>query len=67
MDERWVEVETRLAFQEEAVDKLNRVVAEQGLAIGQLRIQLTELAARLRQLAESSTQVGGEEPPPPHY
>lgn len=67
MESRWVDLETRLAFQEESIDQLNRSVAEQRQAIEQLRAQLAELALSLRQLAQSAPQVSSEESPPPHY
>lgn len=66
MEERLIDLETRLAFQEDAIQELNTVVADQQRLITTLRLELDGLKARLRELTPSPID-GGAEPPPPHY
>jgi len=63
-----VELETRIAFQDDAIEQLNRTVAGQQKEIDRLREELARLAAQMRSLAGSPvTLAQAEEPPPPHY
>lgn len=64
---RIVELETRLAFQEQALAELSDALAE-------ARIEGGRLAERMRQALDDLKQARGEafadpvaEPPPPHY
>lgn len=67
LDRRVVELETRLAFQEQALAELSDALAE-------VRLEAVRQAERVRQLQEEMKQSRGElfadasqEPPPPHY
>lgn len=66
--ERLIDIETKLAFQEDTVQALNDVVCRQQKQIDQLEAQVRRLAERLKQLAEAQTPAS---PPldekPPHY
>ena len=62
-----MELETRLAFQEEALDALSRTLAAQQQALAELREQLAELSCTLRQLTGSPVAAGSSDEPPPHY
>ena len=66
MDDRIVELETRLTFQEEHLDGLSQTVGRQQQLIDDLRRELDELRQRLRVLATAAMERHGEEPPP-HY
>jgi SlyX protein len=64
-----IDLEMRLAFQERALEQLNRVVAEQQLELDGLQREIRELRARV-----GTAQGGDEESPrsleddrPPHY
>jgi SlyX protein len=58
-------LETRLAFQDETIETLNKTITEQWLKIDGLTRQLKALSERL-EVAES--RVPGEaNEPPPHY
>lgn len=65
-DPRIVELESRLAFQDDAIQALNEIVIGQQRLLEQLRIQFVALASRQREL-QSSLEDTGDEPPPPHY
>lgn len=65
-----IEVEERLAFQERALDQLNRVVADQQLELDELSKEVREL----RRQRVSGTGTDGpserrtlEDDRPPHY
>lgn len=67
LEQRVVELETRLAFQEHALGELSDALAE-------LRLQAAHNAELLRRSLEELKQARGafyadpaEEPPPPHY
>ncbi len=67
MDEWLVDLETRLAFQEDAIDALNRASVAQERAIADLRAEVAELSRALRQVSGLPVPGPGEEPAPPHY
>lgn len=66
-EQRIVDLETRVAFQEEAIHELNRTVASQRNEINALRRDIEALRGQLRELAAPGVDTAGDEPPPPHY
>lgn len=62
-----IELQTKLAFQEDAIDALNAVVARQENRISTLERAQQALTEQLRALAASISVERGQEPPPPHY
>lgn len=67
VEQRLVELETRLAFQEHAVQELSDALAE-------ARLEVARNAERLRQAMHDLKLARGDlladpssEPPPPHY
>jgi len=61
-----IELQTRTAFQDQALQTLSDTVARQQQALVELQKDLEELQRQLRALQPS--EVDGEaEPPPPHY
>ncbi|MFM8331819.1 MAG: SlyX family protein [Candidatus Methylumidiphilus sp.] len=66
--DRLIDIETKLAFQEDTLQALNDVVCRQQKQIDQLEAQVRRLAERLKQLAEAQAPAS---PPldekPPHY
>lgn len=67
LEERLIDLETRLAFQEDTLQQLNDVLVEQGRRVDLLRDRLTQAEERLRTLQPSLLGRIEEEPPPPHY
>lgn len=66
MENRLIELETRLAFQDEAWQTLNTVVVRQNAEIAALAREIEALKAQLRALATTSEANRADEPPP-HY
>jgi len=64
---RVVELETRVAFQDQTVQELNETVIRQQREIDNLTRELETLRGRLRGLAPSPVVPPDEETPPPHY
>jgi SlyX protein len=58
-------LETRLAFQDDTIETLNKTITEQWLKIDALTRQLATLSERLQE-AESRVP-GAVNEPPPHY
>jgi len=67
MENRLIELESRLAFQEHTLQELNGVVARQQQEILALRRELETLRTQLRAMAPALVANRAEEPPPPHY
>lgn len=63
---RLIEIETRLAFQEQTLQEMSDVVARQQAEIERLTLAVKELRERLRVIA-SPVADPSEETPPPHY
>lgn len=66
-ESRLVDIETKLAYQEDLVETLNRVVSEQQLTIDKLENTCRKLAERLLGLSEAFEASQVEDAPPPHY
>lgn len=65
--ERWIDLETRMAFQEHTLAELNDIVAEQGRELVSLRLELGRALADLKTLRGLLYADPASEPPPPHY
>ncbi|MBV4534898.1 MULTISPECIES: SlyX family protein [Pseudomonas] len=66
LESQIIDLETRMAFQDDTIQALNDVVVEQGRVIDRLQLQMAELIKRYEEMVG---QYGseGEEAPPPHY
>ena len=65
-----VELQTRIQFQEDTIQKLDDVVIGQAELLDRMRQKLTELEERVEQLAFASNNPGGSasaDEKPPHY
>jgi SlyX protein len=65
LSERIDALETRLTYQDEAIETLNQAITKQWFEIDRLTRQLAEMKERLRE-AESHAP-GPSNEPPPHY
>ncbi len=66
-EERFVDLEIKLAHQEDMVESLNQVVYQQSKRIDQLEDLLHKLAAHIRANASGSGISGAANEKPPHY
>jgi SlyX protein len=57
-------LETRLTFQDEIIETLNKTITEQWLKIDALTRQLASVSERLQ---EAEIHAPGANEPPPHY
>jgi SlyX protein len=60
-------LETALAYQEQAVEDLNKTVLAQAAEIATLKRLVGNLGERLREIADNPALSEPPEPPPPHY
>ena len=67
MDERIIELETTLAFQELALQGLSDEMATQQKLIDQLLVEIIQLKKYVRAGQVSPIMKASDEPPPPHY
>jgi SlyX protein len=67
MENRFIELETRLAFQDNSLQELNAVVVRQQREISALTRELETIKAQLKTLAPDLVASRAEETPPPHY
>lgn len=67
MEERITELESRVAFQDDTIQKLNDVIVAQQEQIDNLTVEVRALAEQLRALSPQFIASESEETPPPHY
>lgn len=67
MQERLTDLESRFAFQEQAIQELSDVVARQQREIDTLVRELEMLREYVRNITPSMVASEAEETPPPHY
>ncbi len=67
MDDPIIDLQSRLAFQEQTIQELNEVITDQQQQLDQLREELRILEQRIVSLAETQPVSSEKEPPPPHY
>ena len=67
MDERIIELETRVAFQEESIHSLSQAFSHQQQIINELRLEIDELRQRLKAVTTSVFDEETIDLPPPHY
>jgi SlyX protein len=65
--ERLEKLETTIAYQEQAIEDLNKTVLAQATEIAQLKRLVGNLGERLREIADNPALSEPPEPPPPHY
>ncbi len=67
MDNRLTNLEVKLAFQDDLLESLNRIVAAQQQQLDLLQQELRLLYQQIKTLQPSQINTAAEEPPPPHY
>jgi SlyX protein len=66
-DERIIELEIKLAYQDDLLQELNTIVAAQQRQIDQLEAALKWLHARMQSLSEERANPNNAIEIPPHY
>ena len=64
-EDRFVDIEIKLAHQEDLVESLNQMVYQQGRRIDQLEAMLSQMAEHVRNNAQSGPNLVNDKPP--HY
>ncbi len=67
IEERLENIETKISFQEDLIEELNKVVYQQQQKLGQLEAICTSLARHIQSLAESGNEIKSANEMPPHY
>ncbi len=67
MQDRLIELETKISYQDHTIGELNSVVIRQQQQIDQLEKNLKRLQAHLKQSDNHDIARPDEEVPPPHY
>ncbi len=65
--DRLERLETTVAYQEQAIEDLNKTILAQAAEIAQLKRLTANLGDRLREIADNPALAEPPEPPPPHY
>lgn len=66
LEDRVMELESRLAFQDDTIQALNDVLVTQQRALDRLQQQMAAMLKRQEELG-SQFEIFGEDAPPPHY
>ena len=66
-EERLVDLETRLAYQDQLVEALNKLVYEQDKRVRKLEATCKELSKQFTTLSEDPGIAENDDQPPPHY
>ncbi|MCW1936197.1 hypothetical protein EGJ86_02880 [Pseudomonas sp. o96-267] len=66
LESRIMELESRLAFQDDTIQALNDELVEQSKRIERMQLQLAVLARRQEELS-GQAGITEDEAPPPHY
>ena len=66
-EDRLVEIEIKLAYQEDLVESLNTTVYQQQLQIDKLEALFSALAQQVRDNAQQHPVMGSSQERPPHY
>lgn len=67
MEERIIELETRISYQDHMIGELNDVVTSQQKQIDRLEKQVQRMEQHLKGASGSGLARHDEEAPPPHY
>ncbi len=66
-EDRLINIETKLAFQEDLIEELNKTVYQQQQKIERLEAICEALARQMRSLAEAGNEKASANERPPHY
>ena len=64
-EDRFINIEIKIAHQEDLVESLNQVVYQQSRRIDQLEAMVSHLAEQIRNSSQSGPNISNDKPP--HY
>ena len=67
IEERLVNIETKISYQEDLIEELNKVVYQQQQKLDQLEAVCKSLTRHIQSLAEAGNESKAAIEPPPHY
>lgn len=67
MEDRVLDLEMKVAFQDDAIEKLSLALDEQQKALYKLERELAEVRERIRSKDDEEVMAQEDEAPPPHY
>lgn len=68
MDEQLIDLQTRLAFQEETIAELNKILTDQQRQLDKLQLEMNVVAQRCRELVDAiEAGPSATDEKPPHY
>ncbi|MCG8471906.1 MAG: SlyX family protein [Desulfobacterales bacterium] len=67
MEDRIIDLETKLAYQEHTIDELNSVIIEQQNEIDRLKQAVEYLLDKVEQLVDTHMEKAPANEKPPHY
>ena len=66
-EDRFLDIETKLAYQEDLVASLNQIVSDQQRKLDELEAAYRKLVDRVVEQSEELAALRIEDAPPPHY
>ena len=66
-EDRLIDIETRLAYQDQTINELNQVIYQQQKQIDQLEKTCRQLSNRMKDLTHKNPSTVPEDEKPPHY
>lgn len=67
VEQRFIDLETKVLHQELIIEDLHKVVLEQQEKLHQLDVTLNALVKRLRETGANEPEIGPHNEKPPHY
>lgn len=67
LQEQIVQLQSRLAFQDDTIEHLNQAITQQQQDMDKLKMQMSFVAKRMKEISTSQVASLSEETPPPHY
>ncbi|MBE1286317.1 SlyX family protein [Alteromonas sp. LMIT006] len=67
LEQKIIDLETQLAFQEDTIEALNQALASQQKQLDDVQFKLKHVLDKVKSMEPSNIASASEETPPPHY
>ena len=67
LEQKIIDLETQLAFQEDTIEALNQALASQQKHLDDVQFKLKHVLDKVKSMEPSNIASASEETPPPHY